>query len=694
MNHDEQRGLLAEALQESSQVAQEAYEDAVQALKRTQEVIEVAERSLDESMTEIEKVERGEAAKRALREQRTELRRWLAAGNAAHLRELDARKARLQEFKLALFGRTMAGKSTLMEILTEGDGASIGKGQQRTTQDVRRYHWRGMQISDVPGVAAFGGEDDELLAMGEATQSDLVLFLFTDDAPQDREVEFYVQLRKMGKPIICLFNVKTNLNSDVGWMKFKKKKNLGFDKVREESFEAQLNAMVKAKLPTEEISFIPVHLLARIKSMDPNLEDREFLREQSRFSEAEAKITEVVRERGAFFRRKSFVDGAVMHTYEMSHKILRDAREQLIHKGVLEEGLRELQRLILKYQDSVEQRVTDAIDEVFSQIDIDGFVEQNLEKEVIKERWAFYLASVDIDESMERAIDGFMEEFRDQAAVVAEGLSVNIPGSSMFNVTDDIPRAEITDDKTTATMIGSTVGALGGIALLLVPFEIPLLAGLGVGAALAGLGSIMGGFFESEEEQRVKKTNELKKKIEDSVEWGKLKWKKELVSKLRDSFSAYSDSLKEQQQAINNMGVLINQQRALAEDIVAVQRTMNETLVTQALEQVGLEELFEVNRHVLRSPGSVVAFLVDTSWQAWDTDTSRLRALMGERTMVFPISGSWNDVAKILLGCPVETGANEVALLSPPTAEVKTRARLIEEWANVVVVHDGEVVSG
>ena len=50
----------------------------------------------------------------------------------------------LSKFSITLFGRTMAGKSTLMEILTEGDGRSIGTGSQRTTQDVRTYPWNGL----------------------------------------------------------------------------------------------------------------------------------------------------------------------------------------------------------------------------------------------------------------------------------------------------------------------------------------------------------------------------------------------------------------------------------------------------------------------------------------------------------------------------------------------------------------------
>ena len=79
--------------------------------------------------------------------------------------------------RIALVGKNGAGKSTLMEILTEGDGSSIGKGAQRTTRDIRKYTWNGLEITDVPGIGAFEGEDDEQLAFESAKTADLILFL-------------------------------------------------------------------------------------------------------------------------------------------------------------------------------------------------------------------------------------------------------------------------------------------------------------------------------------------------------------------------------------------------------------------------------------------------------------------------------------------------------------------------------------
>lgn len=102
---------------------------------------------------------------------------------------MDVKALSKSSFSITLFGRTMAGKSTLMEILTHGNGMSIGKGAQRTTRDVRTYSYNGMTITDVPGIAAFEGEEDEVVAFEAAKKSDLILFLITDDAPQASEAE-------------------------------------------------------------------------------------------------------------------------------------------------------------------------------------------------------------------------------------------------------------------------------------------------------------------------------------------------------------------------------------------------------------------------------------------------------------------------------------------------------------------------
>ena len=106
----------------------------------------------------------------------------MAAAHQTALRETESNRRRMGTFNITLFGRTMSGKSTLTEVLTNGEGKSIGKGAQRTTQDVREHHWNGMKVTGVPGAAAFGGNVDEDVAYGAANQVGLILFLITSVA--------------------------------------------------------------------------------------------------------------------------------------------------------------------------------------------------------------------------------------------------------------------------------------------------------------------------------------------------------------------------------------------------------------------------------------------------------------------------------------------------------------------------------
>ena len=128
--------------------------------------------------------------------------------------DLENKKDTLSKFSITLFGRTMAGKSTLMEILTNGDGKSIGLGSQRTTRDIRKYMWNNLEITDVPGIGAFEGQEDEDLAFESAKSADLILFLITDDAPQPKEAECFSKIINLGKPIISIINVKTSITEN------------------------------------------------------------------------------------------------------------------------------------------------------------------------------------------------------------------------------------------------------------------------------------------------------------------------------------------------------------------------------------------------------------------------------------------------------------------------------------------------
>ncbi|MEG0109220.1 MAG: GTPase domain-containing protein, partial [Lachnospiraceae bacterium] len=204
----------------------------------------------------------------------------------------------------------MAGKSTLMEILTEGDGKTIGKGAQRTTRDVRQYTWKGLKITDVPGIGAFEGEEDEQIAFETAKTADLILFLITDDAPQASEADCFSRVVNLGKPIICIMNVKASVTEGKSLRLATRDIQKNFDMKRLGIIRKQFLGHAERFGQTwNHIPFVYVHLKSAFLSQKPeDAEQSKLYYQMSRIDYLKSKITEQVRNKGEFFRIKTFID--------------------------------------------------------------------------------------------------------------------------------------------------------------------------------------------------------------------------------------------------------------------------------------------------------------------------------------------------------------------------------------------------
>ena len=223
-------------------------------------------------------------------------------------RDLIDRKHKLDKFSITLFGRTMAGKSTLMEILTNGTGESIGKGAQRTTRDVRAYKWNGLEVVDVPGIAAFEGQIDEELAYKSAMQADLVLFLITDDAPQDEEAKCLAKILELGKPVLGICNLKRNLVG-VQLKKFLRGSICADEETRINELIKQFFQLLDQYYPGKTIPFVLTHLNSRfLANTNDYAQYRDELVEKSNFAVVENFIVDNIINNGIFMRKKNFID--------------------------------------------------------------------------------------------------------------------------------------------------------------------------------------------------------------------------------------------------------------------------------------------------------------------------------------------------------------------------------------------------
>jgi predicted GTPase len=134
--------------------------------------------------------------------------------SAKEVRTLFERQGdNLKTFNLALFGRTGAGKSTLIEAMTGGNGASVSEGESDWTTVVSAREWEGCRIYDTPGINGWGRtqsrEGLEEKARHAVEVADFVLVCFDSQSQQAEEFRKVAKwVHTYNKPLIAILNAR------------------------------------------------------------------------------------------------------------------------------------------------------------------------------------------------------------------------------------------------------------------------------------------------------------------------------------------------------------------------------------------------------------------------------------------------------------------------------------------------------
>lgn len=114
---------------------------------------------------------------------------------------------------VALFGRTGTGKSSLIEALVRGDGATVSTSESDFTTEVRAVSWHGCQFIDTPGTNGWGRSASRETLEGRARQAvevaDIVVLCFDTQSQQRGEFEkIGAWVKEYGKPVVAVLNVR------------------------------------------------------------------------------------------------------------------------------------------------------------------------------------------------------------------------------------------------------------------------------------------------------------------------------------------------------------------------------------------------------------------------------------------------------------------------------------------------------
>lgn len=526
--------------------------------------------------------------------------------------ELRDKKGSLSLFNVVVYGRTKAGKSTLMEVLTRGSGTSIGKGAQRTTKDVRSYKWNGLTIYDTPGIAASAvdGRIDEEKAYKVAQFADLLIFLFSDDAPQKEEAAAFARLKQLGKPIVGIINVKSS-SSDRTFSKMrlrdirKKLDDSRLDKIKGQLL--QLAASGGGQWDDTRFIYTDLHtaFLSQMTEPEELLAHARELYDLSRFHQVENSVVSEIQQKGTFFMFKNFID----IIYQLSWRTECQLYEHVKNASIVLETFKQGEKTLLKIKDRFTKESEERVNIFLSNLEREllntasAFANDNYENKYANEDWRYTLERMHIEEEAqnlleviasdcENYLNEFAKEFKQNLRFT---LNVSFKGINGSRIIDTLGNFN------TALNIGGLVVA-GAVLLGILEFSNP------IGWVIGGLKLISSLFFTDKEEKIRKAINKMRRALNNNIN--------EIISNLRSNMENtlniqiidgyLNSSINRFRTIMLNIDSFIKMQKEMAGKINAELLIMNQQLLNEAAIHLNVPQLATNTKRMARVPGEAV----------------------------------------------------------------------------------------
>ena len=407
------------ALQRCTTVAREEYAHAQKALAEAERLIQELRRRMKAVRVGAQAGSTVQNAQAALADLQRRLDGIITEQLEATSISLATKKARLEKFTVTLFGRTMAGKSTIREALTHGNGGTIGKGAQRTTRDIREYEWKHLRIVDTPGIGAYEGKADGEIAKSVIDESDVLLFLVSSDSIQESSFRAMQDLRDQNKPVIFVLNVKHDLTQPVYRRKFLKSPYSVMGK-EAAGHLSRIRKLASDELGICNVTVIQVHAQAAFLATRPEYAEQSLaLHRASGMDDLLEELTDEVLQRGPVRRLQTLLDGTILQLIELQESLCREAHTLRDNAELLEKKFVELDTWLSGYIDGVDERIERRVSEMLKSLrsSVSAFIDENIEQENVTERWRRRMESEKIPQKLaefQKTLSGEVREHLDE----------------------------------------------------------------------------------------------------------------------------------------------------------------------------------------------------------------------------------------------------------------------------------------
>ena len=693
---------LSKVLEECKGYAKRGYSIATEQEKNLRTTLSSAQSQINRAIIEYNTSKAYSSdAKKLLTTQLREINESFDELSFAFKEDLQNLNTNMSKFSVTLFGRTMSGKSTLMEILTEGDGSSIGKGAQRTTKDIRNYMWNGLEITDVPGIGAFEGEDDDQIALEAAKRGDLILFLLSDDAPQPVEADFFSKIIAMGKPVICIINIKVAISDDSDLKIAVRKINKRFDINRLDKIKNQF--LVFAEQYGQDWSYIPF-IYAHLKSgylsqHTDDVEKRKRLYDISHVAYLKKSIIEQIERKGNFYRIKNFIDIISNPILITEERLLLQSQTNIRQGRIISEKKQQIDKWKEMFHRDGKSRIESLIIQMKSNLngEIADFAENHFDDENASEAWEAILQSKGIECSCQELVDDLNNKCTKQIQEISRELESEIKFTTSITIDNSLGMHRI--DNTKKKWKWAFIIADGGLAIAAgVAKLVNSNLANPLGYALLGfnaVGAVGNVFLKSREDKEQEARIHLEKKLRENVSKICNQLEKSLNNKLELLITGRIGTLSsEMNSMINLFSRLADTQRELAWRLNDHLLELNRQIVTEAININGDQGLEYHIKSVARIPGSISALLVNEGTVIPKEQMSKLYGLMEEQIRTVTDSEIKNVLISRILGHEIDIQnidiEEEIGIAYVPieneTSDIKNRFLLAQQFSELFIL--------
>lgn len=617
--------------------------------------------------------------------------------------DLQDLRENLSKFSVTLFGRTMAGKSTLMEILTEGDGSSIGKGSQRTTRDVRKYTWNGLEITDVPGIGAFEGEDDEQIAFEAAKTADLILFLITDDAPQVAEAECFSRIVNLGKPIICIMNVKASIAVDKSLKLALRDVNKRFDMERLDKIRNQFLLFSEQFGQTwSHIPFVYVHLKSAYVALKTDDQEKsKSFHEVSRIDYLKKRIVEQVKTKGEFYRIKTFIDIISKPILESMENLLEQSQINSLQGRTILAKKRQLGAWKTVFYRDGKAQIKSLIVKIKSELngEIASFAEDHFDDKDADKAWNKFFTLHKVEARCQELLEELEVKSNDKLKEISREITNELKFATSFECDKSLRMHKIIDGKKlwdwSSIVLGGGLSIATGIAYLV---GATVAGPLGWAALIVSVIGVGGSFlFKSRDKKEFEARMRLEKKLRENVAQICDTLEKQMNKNLDSLVYVRIEGLMTEMDKINSVIFrLADTQKELAWDLNDHMLELNSQILTESIRLIGAEGLQYHVQSVARIPGNTTLILLNDGTVFPREQKEGLYRLMSEQIGFVYDSDNKRVLISRVLGRKITRNQvnieDKIGVVHIPLGDaspnMKNRVRLAQQFSRLLIMNE------